>query len=224
MFWSIRRGTQWKFLLWMMSIILLIFWEWIWKREGYTVIVAYDGVQALEVALSQKPDLILLDCMLPKMDGFWRMPEAAPADEHSYFDADREIGRDWQGSWPWTGGGRLYHEAFQRQGSSGKSESPASPADLSWEWHMMWQVKSFVSTISRSIPTGMRSVWAERWSTWHCGEFELVLFFGAEQRTDIFQGGFAGKSVGIRIFWRCPHGWRHGPQDEGEIGTGSAEL
>lgn len=40
------------------------------EREGYTVIAAYDGIQALEVAESQKPDLILLDCMLPKMDGF----------------------------------------------------------------------------------------------------------------------------------------------------------
>jgi two-component system response regulator VicR len=40
------------------------------EREGYQAIVAYDGAQALEMGLSQKPDLILLDCMLPKMDGF----------------------------------------------------------------------------------------------------------------------------------------------------------
>lgn len=40
------------------------------EREGYTVVAAYDGIQALEMAESQKPDLILLDCMLPKMDGF----------------------------------------------------------------------------------------------------------------------------------------------------------
>lgn len=40
------------------------------EREGYTVIVAYDGLMAIEVATTQKPDLILLDCMLPKMDGF----------------------------------------------------------------------------------------------------------------------------------------------------------
>ncbi len=40
------------------------------EREGYTVIAAYDGVQAIEIALSQNPDLILLDCMLPRMDGF----------------------------------------------------------------------------------------------------------------------------------------------------------
>ncbi len=40
------------------------------EREGYTVVAAYDGLQALEMAESQKPDLILLDCMLPKLDGF----------------------------------------------------------------------------------------------------------------------------------------------------------
>lgn len=40
------------------------------EREGYTVLEAFDGLQAIEVATSQKPDLILLDCMLPKIDGF----------------------------------------------------------------------------------------------------------------------------------------------------------
>lgn len=40
------------------------------EREGYEVIAAYDGLQALEKTESEKPDLILLDCMLPKMDGF----------------------------------------------------------------------------------------------------------------------------------------------------------
>lgn len=40
------------------------------KKEGFTTIEAYDGEQALELALNEKPDLILLDVMLPKMDGF----------------------------------------------------------------------------------------------------------------------------------------------------------
>lgn len=40
------------------------------KKEGFETLEAYDGEQALEMALSQKPDLILLDVMLPKMDGF----------------------------------------------------------------------------------------------------------------------------------------------------------
>ncbi|MGI6580621.1 MAG: response regulator [Saccharofermentanales bacterium] len=40
------------------------------EREGYETIAAYDGKTALELALSDDPDLILLDCMLPQMDGF----------------------------------------------------------------------------------------------------------------------------------------------------------
>ncbi len=38
-------------------------------KEGYNVIEAKDGVEAIEKATSQKPDLILLDIMLPKIDG-----------------------------------------------------------------------------------------------------------------------------------------------------------
>ncbi len=40
------------------------------KKEGFTTVEAYDGEQALELAVNEKPDLILLDVMLPKMDGF----------------------------------------------------------------------------------------------------------------------------------------------------------
>ena len=39
------------------------------KKEGYEVIEANDGVTAVNMALEQKPDLILLDIMLPKLDG-----------------------------------------------------------------------------------------------------------------------------------------------------------
>lgn len=38
-------------------------------KEGYDVITAVDGVQAVEVARSEKPELIVLDIMLPKLDG-----------------------------------------------------------------------------------------------------------------------------------------------------------
>ena len=38
-------------------------------RDGYEFLEAYDGEQAVQIALEEKPDLILLDVMLPKMDG-----------------------------------------------------------------------------------------------------------------------------------------------------------
>ena len=40
------------------------------EREGYEVITAEDGIQGLAMARSSDPDLILLDVMMPEMDGF----------------------------------------------------------------------------------------------------------------------------------------------------------
>ncbi len=39
------------------------------KAEGFTVFEAEDGVQGLSVAGAEHPDLILLDVVMPKMDG-----------------------------------------------------------------------------------------------------------------------------------------------------------
>ena len=40
------------------------------EKEGYTTAIAYDGVQAVEMFNAEQPALILLDIMLPKMDGW----------------------------------------------------------------------------------------------------------------------------------------------------------
>ncbi len=40
------------------------------RREGHEVLTATDGLQALEVARRDRPDLVVLDLMLPKLDGF----------------------------------------------------------------------------------------------------------------------------------------------------------
>jgi DNA-binding response OmpR family regulator len=40
------------------------------KQEGYEVISALDGETGLRLTKSQKPDLILLDLVLPKLNGF----------------------------------------------------------------------------------------------------------------------------------------------------------
>jgi two-component system OmpR family response regulator len=40
------------------------------NKEGYRIVAAVDGAQALEIARSEKPELIVLDVMLPKLSGF----------------------------------------------------------------------------------------------------------------------------------------------------------
>lgn len=39
------------------------------KKEGYNTLEAHDGEVALKIAMEEKPDLVLLDIMLPKIDG-----------------------------------------------------------------------------------------------------------------------------------------------------------
>lgn len=39
------------------------------EKEGYNTLKAYDGLTAVEMAVKEKPDLILLDVMIPKLDG-----------------------------------------------------------------------------------------------------------------------------------------------------------
>ena len=40
------------------------------EKSGYRVLTAYDSEEGYRLSISEKPDLILLDVMLPKMDGF----------------------------------------------------------------------------------------------------------------------------------------------------------
>lgn len=43
------------------------------RSEGYQVLTANDGVDGLRIAFSQKPDLILCDAVMPKLDGYGLM-------------------------------------------------------------------------------------------------------------------------------------------------------
>ena len=44
--------------------------EYVMKSAGYEVVVAYDGEQAIEKIKATAPDLLILDVMMPKLDGF----------------------------------------------------------------------------------------------------------------------------------------------------------
>lgn len=59
---------------------IVISLEYLMKREGYTVLVARDGQEALEVITRERPDLVLLDVMMPRKTGF-EVCQAVRADE-----------------------------------------------------------------------------------------------------------------------------------------------
>ena len=59
---------------------IVISLEYLFKREGYTVVVASDGEEALAAIRSEQPDLVLLDLMMPRKNGF-EVCQAVRADD-----------------------------------------------------------------------------------------------------------------------------------------------
>lgn len=74
------------------------------EANGYEVIKAYDGKEGLEKAQQEKPDIILLDLMLPKLDGYKICRMLKSDDKYKDIpiilftaraqDADKKIGKD----------------------------------------------------------------------------------------------------------------------------------
>ena len=52
------------------EVNIIISLEFLMKREGFDVSVAKDGEEAVEKIRSERPDLVLLDVMMPKKTGF----------------------------------------------------------------------------------------------------------------------------------------------------------
>jgi len=50
------------------SLVMLL--EGILRKEGYQVLSAFDGIEGLETAIKQKPNLIVLDIEMPGIDGY----------------------------------------------------------------------------------------------------------------------------------------------------------
>lgn len=49
---------------------IVISLEFLLKREGFEVLVAYDGARALERIRAERPDMAILDVMMPRRTGF----------------------------------------------------------------------------------------------------------------------------------------------------------
>ena len=50
--------------------VVLRLLEYIFSKEGYDVITARDGETAMAKVSGEKPDILVTDCLLPKLDGF----------------------------------------------------------------------------------------------------------------------------------------------------------
>ncbi|MEE8484773.1 MAG: response regulator [Nitrospinota bacterium] len=55
--------------------------QFVLKKTGHKIVTAADGDQAIEKAKAAKPDLIFLDIMMPKKDGFEVLKELREDDE-----------------------------------------------------------------------------------------------------------------------------------------------
>lgn len=60
---------------------IVISLEYLFKREGYTVLVARDGQEALDSITREKPDLVLLDVMMPIKTGLEVLQAVRASDE-----------------------------------------------------------------------------------------------------------------------------------------------
>ena len=59
---------------------ILVSLEYLMKREGHEVVLARDGIEALDAIRREKPALVLLDVMMPGKSGF-EVCQAVRADE-----------------------------------------------------------------------------------------------------------------------------------------------
>jgi two-component system, OmpR family, alkaline phosphatase synthesis response regulator PhoP len=59
-----------EYLLWMTSPISWRLSKVTWKKKGFEVDVAYNGLEGIEKVKASMPDCIVLDVMMPEMDGF----------------------------------------------------------------------------------------------------------------------------------------------------------
>ncbi|WP_019986853.1 response regulator transcription factor [Rudanella lutea] len=63
---------------------ILLSLEFLMKKEGYRVLIARDGAEAYELIQREKPDLLLLDIMMPHMNGYELCQFVKQSPEHQH--------------------------------------------------------------------------------------------------------------------------------------------
>jgi two-component system, OmpR family, response regulator VicR len=73
-------------------------YETVLKHEGYRVLTAHNGEEAIKLLEDNEPDMILLDLRMPKMDGISFLKELNKKDDNKYkivvfsnYDAQKDI-------------------------------------------------------------------------------------------------------------------------------------
>ncbi len=131
------------------------------EKEGFDPVIAPNGVKALELFDSEKPDLMLLDVMMPQLDGWQVCREIRKKSAVPIIMLTAKGGSVRQGARPRAGGRRLCGQALRGQGGSGAGQGRAAPqrgpeskrprrsattASIS-----IWRITSFVFGASRWI-------------------------------------------------------------------------
>ena len=85
---------------------IVISLEFLMKREGHHVLIARDGHEALAMIREHKPDLVLLDVMMPRKNG-WEVCQALRADEATagtkvLMQPPRAAIPTWRKAWAWA--------------------------------------------------------------------------------------------------------------------------
>ena len=63
---------------------ILMSLDFLMRKEGYDVLVARNGTEALESLAHHQPDLVLLDIMMPDVDGYEICKHIRSAPEHQH--------------------------------------------------------------------------------------------------------------------------------------------
>ncbi len=61
---------------------ILLSLEFLFKKEGYKVFIARDGAEAFDLINTNHPDIVILDIMMPRMDGYEVCKYIKSSDEH----------------------------------------------------------------------------------------------------------------------------------------------